>query len=180
MANKCKICKLPFIPTFSTLQPTCTEPKCIIEYSRQVMEKKEAKEWKEKKAKAKEKLKTLSQYEAEAKKSFQKWVRQRDVGLPCISCGTLKPSEWHGSHFYEAGKYSGMIFNPSNCHKACDKCNVFLSGNLQEYRKGLISRYGVEYVNNLDDLSDRERYRKYTKQELIEIKNKYDNLLKLQ
>ena len=39
-------------------------------------------------------LKTLSEYEAEAKKVFQKWVRMRDVDLPCISCGTTKPVKY--------------------------------------------------------------------------------------
>ena len=135
-------------------------------------------DWLERKKTLKEKLKTLSEYEAEAKKSFQKWVRLRDEGLPCISCGVPNPQDAHGSHYYEAGKYSGLIFNPMNAHKSCKKCNVFLSGNLLEYRKGLIERYGVAYVEKLESLADSGRYKKYTKEELIQVKKTYDSLIK--
>jgi len=79
-----------------------------------------------------------------------------------------------------------MLFQKSNlshltenlCHKSCKKCNVFLSGNLLEYRKGLIERYGVAYVEKLESLADSGRYKKYTKEELIQVKKTYDSLIK--
>ena len=55
---------------------------------------------------------------------------------------------------------------------------MFLSGNLLEYRKGLVKRYGEDYVNNLESLSDSKRLYKYTKKELIAIKLKYDLKIK--
>lgn len=123
--------------------------------------------------KDKEALKTLSDYEKEAKVIFQKWVRLRDAGQNCISCD--KPvKDPAGGHFYGAGTYSGLMFNPDNCHLQCNAhCNKFLSGNLLEYRKGLINRYGIEFVENLDNLSIQLRNYKYTKIELQEIKQKY-------
>jgi len=120
----------------------------------------------------------LSDYEYEAKKSFQKWVRLRDEELGCISCGTDKAKSWHGSHFYSANLYSGLIFDERNVHKSCDYCNVFLHGNLLEYRKGLIARYGLEYVEQLESISNESRVYKYTKDELIQIKKKYDDKIK--
>lgn len=126
----------------------------------------------------KESLKTLGQYEAEAKKVFQKWVRIRDKDLPCVSCGTTKAKDWHGSHFYSANLYSGLIFDERNVHKSCDYCNVFLHGNLLEYRKGLIERYGLNYVESLETESVNKRVYKYTKQELIDIKNLYSEKIK--
>jgi len=128
--------------------------------------------------KMKENVKTLSQYEAEAKKSFQKWVRMRDAGKNCISCD--KPTnDPAGGHFYSAGTYSGLMFNPDNCHLQCNtNCNKHLSGNLLEYRKGLLKRYGNEFVDNLDNLSIELRNYKYTKIELQEIKQKYDAKIK--
>lgn len=135
--------------------------------------KKENKQTREKKLK----LKTLSQLENEAKTVFQKWVRLRDQGKNCISCNkpTKDPA---GGHFYAAGTYSGMMFMPNNCHLQCNtNCNKHLSGNLLEYRKGLIHRYGIEFVNNLDNLSNELRNYKYTRDELISIKQKY--LLKI-
>lgn len=178
MAKKCKICKSHFQPTFSTLQPTCTEPKCIIEYSRQVRKKKEAKDWKERKCKLKEKLKTLSQYEAEAKKSFQKWVRQRDDSLPCISCGTYETMRWDGGHLFKAEIFSGVIFDERNTNRQCIKCNTVLNGNEAEYSIRLKERIGTVEFLKLQIKAMETRYYKYTKEELIEIKNKYDRLTK--
>lgn len=125
-----------------------------------------------------ENVKTLSQYESEAKKVFQKYIRLRDEHLNCISCGTTKAKSWHGSHFYSANLYSGLIFDERNVHKSCDYCNVFLHGNLLEYRKGLIERYGLKYVEELEAESVNKRIYKYTKDELIKIKNVYNEKIK--
>jgi len=126
-----------------------------------------------------QKLKTLSEYEAEAKKSFQKWVRLRDKDLPCISCNKSKPNDEAGGHYFSAGMYSGLMFDERNCHKQCNTyCNKYLSGNLLEYRKGLINRFGFQFVNQLEVDSTIFRDRKYTKSELIEIKKKYDLKIK--
>jgi len=126
-----------------------------------------------------QKLKTLSEYEAEAKKSFQKWVRLRDSGLPCISCNNPNPADWCGSHYYAAGTYSGLMFDERNCNGACNTyCNKYLSGNLINYRIGLVKRYGNEFVVQLESEADSKRNYKYKKQELIDIKKKYDLKIK--
>ena len=121
----------------------------------------------------KDKLKTLGQYEAEAKIVFQKFIRLRDHKLSCISCNETNAKEWHGSHYFDANRFSGLIFDERNVHRSCDYCNVFLHGNITGYRKGLIQRFGKEFVECLESESDSKRVYKYTKQELIEIKNKY-------
>jgi len=126
-----------------------------------------------------EKLKTLSDYESDAKKSFQKFIRLRDAELPCISCGTTRDVQYAGGHYFEAGKYSALMFDERNCHKQCNKyCNMGKSGNLLEYRKGLIRRFGIAFVDQLESESDGKRDYKYTRAELIEIKKKYDLLNK--
>ena len=124
------------------------------------------------------KLKTLGEYKAEARKSFQKWIRMRDNDKPCISCNSTTAKDWHGSHYFPANLYSGMIFDEDNVHKSCDYCNVFLHGNLIGYRKGLIKRYGIEFIENLERKSDENRNKKYTKEELIAKKLQYDIKIK--
>jgi hypothetical protein len=126
-----------------------------------------------------QKLKTLSDYEAEAKKVFQKWVRLRDAGKPCKSCQNPNPSDWCGSHFFSAGVYSGMIFDERNCHGCCNTyCNKYLSGNLINYRINLVLEFGEDWVRQLEnDALERKNY-KYTKDELIEIKKKYEAKIK--
>lgn len=154
---------------------TQTEPGKIIFEKRKIKVK--AKNWKEEKAKMKESVKTLSDYENEAKKSFQKFIRLRDAGKPCISC--YKHKEFYdGGHFKKAEIYSGVIFHEMNCHAQCRKCNRFLNGNELNYRKGLIMRYGEEYANFVEDLANSTRIKKYTREELIYIKKKYDLMIK--
>jgi hypothetical protein len=175
--KKCKVCQEFFTP-IQFAQTACGY-KCAIIHSKNLKLQKELKDWKVEKAILKDKLKTLGQYEAEAKKSFQKWIRMRDVSLPCISCGNMKATDWAGGHYFSAGKYSGLMFDERNCHKQCNThCNKFLAGNLLEYRKGLIKRYGIEFVEQLESESDSKRDYKFTKEELIAKKLKYDLLIK--
>ena len=135
-------------------------------------------QWQKEKKVLKEKLKTLGQYELEARQVFQKWIRERDKDLPCISCGCITAKQWDGGHYLKAELFSGLIFNENNCHKQCSTCNDYKSGNELEYRDGLIKRFGIELVNNLEATKNQFRNYKYTKQELIEIKNIYKFKLK--
>lgn len=168
-ARRCKVCNEVFTPN-RPLVPVCS-PKCAIEYTNKLKANKAKKE----KSILKEKLKTLSDLEAEAKKSFQRYVRLRDKDLPCISCNNLNTNDWAGGHYFSAGMYSGLMFDERNCHKQCNThCNKYLSGNLLEYRKGLIKRFGSEFVEKLESESDQKRNYKYTREELIAKKMQYD------
>lgn len=167
--RRCKVCNEVFTPN-RPLVPVCS-PKCAIEYTNKLKANKAKKE----KSILKEKLKTLSDLEAEAKKSFQRYVRLRDKDLPCISCNNSNTKDWAGGHYFSAGMYSGLMFDERNCHKQCNThCNKYLSGNLLEYRKGLIKRFGNEFVEKLESESDQKRNYKYTREELIAKKMQYD------
>lgn len=126
----------------------------------------------------KEKVKTLSQYEAEAKKSFQKYIRLRDESQNCISCNESNKDLWDGGHFKKAEIYSGVIFNENNCHKQCRKCNRYLNGNELMYRQGLVNRYGEDYVKNIEELANETRQYKWTKEQLIAKKLQYEIKIK--
>lgn len=165
----------------------CDKPECqdakiakALEKGRIALKKQVKETNKEQRAWRKEaidKLKTLSEYEKEAKVFFQHWIRLRDAAQNCISCGTAQTELWDGGHFKKAELYSGTIFNETNCHKQCRKCNRFLGGNELNYREGLISRYGEDYVLAIEKTANELRQYKYTKQELIEIRNKYQKLV---
>lgn len=167
-------------PLYKTTAKVCSV-NCSLEYNLKYPEKVknylqelEEREWKAKKKEIKEKLKTLSELEAEAKKEFQKYIRKRDEGLKCISCDAfLTKYNTHASHYYAAGTYSGLIFEETNCHSSCVQCNTHLHGNLINYRLGLIKRYGHCYLDKLEAESVARRNYKYTKEELIAIKLKY-------
>ena len=143
---------------------------------------KEVKTTIKKKQKAKDKKtieanKTLTQLINEAKVPFQKWIRQRDESKPCISCNSHSDLV-DGGHFYKAEVYRGLIFAENNCHKQCRKCNRYLGGNENKYRLGLIERYGIDFVKALDIIADDNRTYDYTREEIKEIKKKYQLKLK--
>ena len=124
------------------------------------------------------KLKKLSEYKNEAKTSFQRWVRKRDEKEGCISCGSNNANGYDGGHFYKSEIYSGLIFDERNCRKQCRKCNRFLGGNENNYRLGLIKKFGEDYVLDLDKDALKLRQYKYNKEELIDIKKIYDEKYK--
>jgi hypothetical protein len=174
--KRCKVCQELFTP-IQFAQTACGY-KCAIIHSKNLKLKKELKDWKVEKAILKDKLKTLGQYEAEAKKSFQKWIRMRDDKQPCISCGIEQTDLWDGGHYKKAEIYSGVIFDENNCHKQCRKCNRFLNGNELNYRQGLIQRYGIDFADHIEQKANETRNHKFTKEELIAKKLKYDLLIK--
>lgn len=174
----CKVCKSKFKPTYSSVQMVCS-PKCAIEYS---SSKKKAKTKNNKRIleKAQEDLNKAKSYQRvllDARKYFQKWIRQRDEGKPCISCGSYSDKVDAG-HYFKAELYSGLIFNENNCHSQCRKCNRYLNGNESHFRIGLVDRYDEVFVQDLESIKDANRLKKWSKEELTEIKNKYKNLLK--
>lgn len=167
--KKCRWCNEQFTPKVS-LQVVCSA-KCAVQLSREKELNKKIKCWKEK-------LKTISEYEKDARKVFQLWIRKRDNDLPCISCGVNESIQWDAGHFYKAEIYSGLIFNEKNVHKQCVRCNRYLHGNDLEYREGIIKRYGIDYFKSLESIKDSKRNYKYTIKELILIRKKYAELLK--
>lgn len=157
------------------MQKTClAKPECIRFEIASKFKKQCAKEKKE----YKEKNKKLSDYELEARAEFQKWIRIRDKEQPCISCGIKVAQKWDAGHYLKAELFSGLIFNEMNVHKQCVFCNHHKSGNELEYRDGLIKRYGAEYEQHLQDIKNLNRVKKYSKEELISIKNKYKEMIK--
>lgn len=122
------------------------------------------------------KEKKLGQLENEAKAMFQKWVVLRDRLLPCISCNLFKTLQ--GGHFFKAELFSGLIFDERNVNGQCEHCNCGLDGNVSEYRKGLLRRFGNEFVEQLEAESNLKRFYKFTKGELIGIRVKYEIKIK--
>lgn len=95
-------------------------------------------------------------------KIFNAWVRERDKDKGCISCGG--PVE-HAGHYYSQGHHSELRFNEINTNGQCLRCNNFLHGNLINYRKGLIKRYGEQRVMLLEN-SGSNKIRKWGRVEL--------------
>lgn len=168
-------CGKMFVPQYSTLQPVCS-PKCAHLYN---SEKEINKRFEE----AQTESVTNKELEKAARLIFQKWIRERDKNEKCISCfrtiNDIAPTMWDAGHYFSAERFSGLIFEETNVHKQCKFCNgTKMHGNLIEYRKGLIARFGEDYVFELESISDANRVYKYSRSELIDIANKYKVKLK--
>lgn len=104
--------------------------------------------------KRKENLKTAGDYIKEAQVAANRYIRARDKGKPCISCGVPYSNGFGGKfdcgHYRSRGSASHLRFNLLNMAGQCVTCNRYNSGNVVEYRKGLINKIGVERVELLE------------------------------
>lgn len=100
---------------------------------------------------------------------FNRFIRNRDKDLPCISCGDTN-GVMEAGHYMSVGSLANLRFDENNCHKQCKICNSFKAGNIAEYRPRLIDKIGEEEVERLET----SRYtKKFTNKELLEITRTY-------
>lgn len=93
-----------------------------------------------------EALKSRRQWINETQAAFNAWVRLRDAGQPCISCGRLHGGKVNAGHYRSTGAAPELRFEPLNVHLQCEPCNTHLSGNLIPYRVNLLARIGAEQL----------------------------------
>lgn len=170
--RKCKVCGEYFVPKFHDIRIRwcCPEHGAILAMeerekekvkaaAKRIKEQKEAEKVGRQRRKAKrESLKSKSQWDKEAQSAFNRYIRIRDEGKPCVSCGNpligksnyLTGSAIDASHYRSRGAASHLKFNVFNVHSACTRCNRQLSGNAVEYRIRLIERIGLERVERLE------------------------------
>lgn len=165
----CKICKEKFRPE-RQLQQVCSY-QCSIKYA----EKHLAKQKKEEKRKRNVALREYNNSDKNvlkrnAQRVFNKYIRLRDKGKPCISCGKEHDGKFDCGHFKPRGNYSALAFNEDNCSAQCQKCNRFLAGNLVNYKKNLIKKIGLNRVEKLEATTETK---KWTVEELNEIIETY-------
>lgn len=169
-AKTCRACGNKFEPMKST-QVICYSLPCAITHTQNLKAKRERKETKERKAK----LKTRRDWLREAQAAFNRYIRTRDMGRPCISCGRHHTGQIHAGHYLSTGARPELRFDERNVHAQCAPCNNHLSGNIVLYRKGLIAKIGLEAVNALEGPHEPK---KYSVDDLREIKAKYTEMAK--
>ena len=162
--KKCAVCPTRFVPS-NTLQKVCG-PRCALELVNRGKQKAKKAEIR----KRKQSLKSRSDYEKDAQRDFNKWIRERDHGLPCISCGRYHRGQWHAGHYRTVGGNPELRFEPLNCHRQCAPCNNHKSGDIVNYRISLIARIGEAAVAWLEGP---HAPKKYSVEQLIEIASHY-------
>lgn len=168
--KKCKVCGTKY-SAISPLQRACSLP-CAVKIAKEIEKKNARKRLRE----GRERLKTRSDYMKEAQIEFNRFIRARDSGLPCISCGAGdRNCKRNAGHYLSVGSHPELRFSEDNCHGQCERCNTYLSGNLVEYRKGLVQKIGITRVELLEGPHPPQ---KYTIEELINLRDHYRVKLK--
>lgn len=108
---------------------------------------------------AKERVKPKGQYMREAQAAFNAWIRARDAGEPCISCGTTANVQYCAGHYRTVGSCPELRFEPLNVHRQCNRnCNMGKSGNILGYRPRLLQKIGAEKLAWLEGPHEPKRY----------------------
>ena len=146
--KKCRICRQEFTPKYSTMQATCENIECMIAYSSKQKDKKTKAEFKA----IKERNKSVSQWRKELQQVFNQYIRLRDQGKGCISCGKQLQGKYDAGHYFSVGSYPNLRFNESNVFGQCVGCNQHKHGNLLEYAIGIEKRIGKSKLEELKSM----------------------------
>ena len=165
-----KDCENTF-PAYDTIQKYCIP--CGI---RKAKEKKKKEYDKETRRLRREfRAKDRSYQLKKAQIAFNAYIIERDKAYPCISCGSYSGKASCG-HYKSVGAHPELRFDEDNAHKQCwFNCNSNKSGNIINYRIGLLDRIGEARVAKIEGPHEPLNL---TLEEIIEIKNKYRKKLK--
>ena len=179
--KRCKECKELFEPTYSSVQMVCS-PKCAVDYS-----KKKNMETKEKNKKIFERLeidknarKSLSALKKQTQLLFNKYIRLRDKGLPCISSEIPYKEDFDAGHCFPVGSYEGLRYDFDNVHGQSIGDNRFNEGNHVDYLINLPKRIGLERFKSLVERAEhyKKNGHKFTREELYKIQEEVKLKLK--
>ena len=148
---KCKKCKCDFEQTEFNV-PYCRETSECIEAGNQYKAAKYEKSWRKRsvptvKVKRKPKQKKLQTLLKDFQTVFNTFIRQRDSGLPCISCGVH--NELQAGHYFAVSGYKALRYNEDNVHGEGACCNMFNESHLILYGINLKNRIGEQRYNDL-------------------------------
>lgn len=174
-AKPCAVCKAKFIPV-RNFQAVCENIDCAIAHGKsqtgQARARKALAEVGRTELKdRKERLKSRAEHMKDTQTAFNAWVRERDAGQPCISCGTTAEVQYCAGHYRTTAACPELRFEPLNVHLQCNRnCNMGKSGNLLGYRPRLLAKIGAE---RLAWLEGPHEPKKYTIEELKALTAQY-------
>ena len=166
------MCREPFYPS-NSLQKVCGMA-CALDMAQSDKEKKFKAETREMKSKMLDNDKSF--HKAKAQKAFNEYIRLRDSKEPCISCKKEHelPGKWNAGHYYTVAARPDLRFNENNCHKQCEHCNSYKSGNISLYTPNLIAKIGQEAF----DAMERSEFTPYRLEDYKDIHRIYTGKIK--
>lgn len=175
--KKCRSCKKPFHP-INSLAVVCSIEcaKALAPILAEANRKRQERLRRAETRAQRERIKTRGDWLRESQAAFNRFIRARDTGQPCISCGRFHGGQKHAGHYLSVGAHPELRFNRNNCHLQCQPCNAMKSGNLIEYRKNLIQKIGLKEVEKLEGPHPQARY---SIDDLKDIKAEYTQLARM-
>lgn len=168
MANskrKCKLCSEYVSEWIKVPAGTFCGMDHALEFARQPKNREKAADKRHAAKKQKLRDEDRGYWSRKAQASFNAYIRARDKGKPCISCGNMPNfGSYTGGSGIQAGHYRSVAaapelrFNELNVHIQCVTCNVHKSSNAIDYRVALVKKLGAETVEWLEGPHEPKRY----------------------
>ena len=126
------------------------------------------------------KVKQLSTLIKEMDKVFSKYIRKKYTKKGygrCYACRAIKTYEELDASHYIGRQHKSVRWDERNVKVTCQKCNRFLSGNLDEFALALIKEYGQGILEELN----KEKYiiTKLNELQLQEMIKEYKKVLSM-
>ena len=179
---KCAHCKHPYTRTHNGIETWCSVD-CGYKLARAKQAKAVKAEKKAFKAETVRRKKAIldkcpKHQKKKAKTDCHAYIRARDAGKGCKSCGTKASKQWDAGHFIPSGRGSYLRYDERNIFLQCCACNDGnkLSGNILAYRRALVAEFGEDYVQELERLGHIKK--SWSIDELKEVQTYYKAKLK--
>jgi len=132
----------------------------------------------------KPKHKSVKKLKKECRELLSRYVRLRDclrttgtlTYCKCISC--MKVIDYktaQAGHLVDC-RHSATLFDLLNVNAQCPRCNIWLDGNILQYRRALVALHGEDVVNDLEDRATATK--QFTIPELEGLKETYKEKIK--
>ena len=134
----------------------------------------------EKEEKRRKNANSLENLKNSAKQACHAYIRKRDEGKPCISCGAKWNPDFQAGHFYKAELYSSLKYDEHNINGQCRVCNLHKDGEFRGYGIGLKMRIGhlAFFKLNQKATKSKQDHFKWDREELKRIRKYYQEKLK--
>lgn len=129
---RCKVCRELFTPTYFNQKACSRECRKVMPPKKKVKKPK------------KKKLQTLLK---DFETVFNAWIKKRDAGKPCISCGQY--NELQAGHYFAVSGYKALRFDEDNVHGEGACCNMFNESHLILYGINLQKKIGENDYKDL-------------------------------
>lgn len=156
---RCKHCKTKFEPKYFNQKYCMGTDECIsafVAYSKEVTKKNNDRKWKKEKSVLK-----VETHSKENKKHLQDGINKLSRMIDemfefnCIDCGIYLDKTKHqidACHLISRGSNSTIKYHLDNLHSGHNHCNVYNPKHETNYRNNIVSRYGKEYLELIDNL----------------------------